>query len=208
MAVNATFGALADAIAHLVANDYIQSGRQQPNFIGRLRGESEISFFWATTRGLQFLDGLESAPPKSDAGGLTSTTEDLEVVDKVMRHLGYDMTQYGVGAALLSLESGYSHSETAMNLALVSFARDCKAAGTDILRLAALAAHASAMMKILAEYRDAGVLRDDLFKNDMRALMKVAVVDQDQSTWIERVLSDPVAAGDIVATSRINYDRA
>lgn len=44
-----------DSIAHLGHHKLIASARHRPSFIGRLRGEEETHFFWATDAGRKFL---------------------------------------------------------------------------------------------------------------------------------------------------------
>ena len=60
------------------------------------------------------------------------------------------------------------------------------------------------MIDVLTEYKNAGLMRDELFKNDARAILGVVIVEKGQPEWISRVLSDPVIAKERVATSRIN----
>lgn len=208
LGLNAPFKDISDSIACLVANDLIYSGRQQPSIWGRLKGETEVAFFWATNKGqmlLQSNDVVEVIKPDPRHSQFKSTPDDLSAVENFLRQLGYDITPFGAGIALLSLENGYRHVETAMHLALVALAMDCRAAGFEIQKSMALVAHAKAMMDILSQYRDAGDVRDELFKNDVGAMLKVVMIDKDQSIWIDRVLSDPILTGEPVATSRINY---
>lgn len=207
LARNASFSDISDCIAHLVANGYIDSGRQNPSIWGRLKGESETAFFWVTPAGQAFLrtDSTSSSTAvESRDQKLKSTPADLDRVQDALIKLGYNISHYGVGVALLSLESGYSHCETASHLALATLARDAKDAGFDITKLIALVPHARAMIDVLTEYKNAGLMRDELFKNDARAILGVVIVEKGQPEWISRVLSDPVIAKERVATSRIN----
>ena len=124
-----------------------------------------------------------------------------------LSQLGYKISEYGVAAAFLNLESGYSHCETASYLALATLALDAKDAGLDVRKFMHMAGHARAMVDVLSEFKTAGLMREELFKNDARALLGVAIPDKGQADWISRVLTDPVVAKDRVATSRINYSK-
>lgn len=205
VALNVPFGEISDSIAHLVANNYIDSGRQNPTFWGKIKGEPETAYFWLTPEGEKFLQTEQSHPSEPTSDGLKSTSGDLTRVEDSLKQLGYDITPYGVGVALLSLESGYNNVETASHLALATLARDAKEAGHDIVKLIALVPHARAMVDILSKCKEAGLMREELFKNDARAMLKVVIVDKDQPVWIERVLSDQIVSQDRVAFSRINY---
>lgn len=107
--------------------------------------------------------------------GLKSTPDDLAKVEAFAEYLAYDLTRYGMGIALLSLESGYSHLETASHLALLTLALDAKEAGTDIVRLMFLVPHARSMIDVLKEYQQhhPSLMREALFKNDATAMLKV-----------------------------------
>ena len=209
LALNTSFSDISDCIAHLITNDYIDTGRRQsPSFWRRVKGESETAYFWITQKGLAFLrEGAEKPESSISDGenGLKSDLDDLKRVEANLKQLGYDLTPYGAGVALLSLESSYSHVETASHLALATLALDAKEAGDDITKLMALLPHARAMVDILTELKNAGLMREELFKNDARAMLKVVIVDRDQPAWIERVLCDPMIAKEHMATSRINY---
>lgn len=148
----------------------------------------------------------EAVEPVSDEkSAFKSSPDELKQVEVNLKQLGYDPTFYGLGVAQLSLESGYSPAETASHLALVTLAMDANEAGNDIERLIALVPHARAMIDVLTELKNADLIREDIFKNDGRAILGVVIVEKDQPAWVERVLSDPVIAKERVATSRINY---
>jgi hypothetical protein len=131
------------------------------------------------------------------------TENSAQRVGAFLTKLGYDLTPYGAGVSV-GLD-GYSDAETASYFALATLARDVKDAGDNIEKLAAFLPHATAMLKILKEYKDAGLIREALWKNDTTAIWHVANVDKEQLSWIERVLSDPVISNDRVAVSRIDY---
>jgi hypothetical protein len=209
VALNATHSAVSDSIAHLVANKLIDSGRQNPSFWGRLRGDGETYFFWITATGRARLlheNSRQAIDDKSKSSQTKSSSADLDNVEKILIQLGYDISPYGVGVALLGLESDYSAAETASHLALVTLAQDCSST-SDISILLALFTHSMAMIKILSEYRTAGQIRNELYDNDVTAMAKVAYVDEHQIGWIKKVLSDPLIQNDRVAKTRINYEK-
>jgi hypothetical protein len=208
VALGATTSKLSDSIAHLVANNLIMSGDQRPSIWGRIKGESNTTFFWITSTGESFLRKMQSNPKlitETEADKIKSTTDKLKNVEMFLSELGYDITTYGGGVALLSLESGYSPWESASHLALSTLALDSKKAGKDIFRSLALLIHARTMVDVLSEVKDAGLMREEIFKSDARAMLKVATPENDQATWIARVLNDPIVSKDRVASSRIDY---
>ena len=115
------------------------------------------------------------------------------------------MSTYGGCVALLYLKSGYSPCEVASYLALVTLAHDAKEAGSDIMKLLALVPHANAIIDALKEFKSGGLMREELFKNDVCAIAGVVIVEMGQQEWISRVLSDPVIGQERVARSRIDY---
>ena len=132
---------------------------------------------------------------------------DLKSVEDFLDQLGYEMTEYGVGLALLSIESNYTSAEIASHMALATLAWDSRRANNDIVKSIGLAAHARALIDLLEKYKENGLMREELFRNDARAMLKVAIPSPEQSEWIDKVLSDPMLAKDRVATSRIDYDK-
>ncbi|ESZ27974.1 MULTISPECIES: hypothetical protein [unclassified Mesorhizobium] len=127
----------------------------------------------------------------------------LGSVENFARYLGVDITPYGAGVALLSLESGYSEAETASHFAVVTLARDIREAGFDIEKIVRFAPIAMATLECLKELKDRGLMREEIWQNDTTAIGKIAFPSPDTHSWIERVLSDPTVARDRVAVSRI-----
>ncbi|MDX1216290.1 hypothetical protein GOL99_12170 [Sinorhizobium medicae] len=190
---------LTDPIAHLVADDAIDSARQPASFFKRLRGEEDATFFFATEKGRRL---LQSDTPEQGSG---EDEERLENVRKITHHLGYDLTRYGYAFSLISLGSGYDEFATATQIALVTLATDVREAGHDITKLMAFMPHTMAMVDIMKDWKDRGMLREDIFQNDGRAMVKVATVSPEQNEWIDKVLSDPVATAERLATCRLEY---
>lgn len=190
---------LTDPIAHLVAGDAIESARQSAGFFKRLRGEEDATFFFATDKGRRLLQG---EAPKQETG---EDEERLENVRKITHHLGYDLTRYGYAFSLISLGSGYNEFATATQIALVTLATDIRAAGHDITKLMSFMPHTMAMIDIMKDWKDRGVLPQAIFENDGRAMVKVATVSPEQNEWIDNVLADPVSTAERLANCRLEY---
>jgi hypothetical protein len=129
-------------------------------------------------------------------------------LDQVAAHLeamGYKLTPYGAGVALLGTESGYSVVETASHIALATMARDIKEAGTNVAKLIAFMPHAGAILELLKEYRDAGMMHPTQWQNDANAFYRIMKIDEHQKEWVAQILSDPVAGKERLATRCIKY---
>ncbi|PDT81803.1 hypothetical protein [Sinorhizobium sp. BJ1] len=195
---------LGDPIAHLVAGDAIDSARQPAGFFKRLRGEEDTTFFFATQKGLRILQ----EDPETPAPDRDEESKRLEDVRKITHHLGYDLTRYGYAFSLISLGSGYDEFATASQIALVTLATDVRVAGRDITKLMAFVPHTMAMVDILKDWNDRGMLKEDIFQNDARAMVMVTRASPEQEGWLNKVLSDPVATAERLANCRLDYMKA
>ncbi|WP_434052604.1 MAG: hypothetical protein RDA78_25715 [Roseibium sp.] len=133
--------------------------------------------------------------------------EPLREVSKLVFQLGNDITEYGCGVALLSLESGYSVAETASHITVVSFARNVKRAADEAnleatMKLASVGLATSEMLK---EMKDSGAIRQEIWENDVNAIMKMMTPSEEAIEYAEKVLSDPVSSKEPVAKSRILF---
>lgn len=200
---------LSDCIARLVRNDYIDSGMQPPSLWGRLLGKSETFYFWLTEAGSDYLQrGPGSVQSDVNVEVSRKTLiKDLSTVESLVRQLGYDLNRFGRACAIMSLKSGYSHAETASHLALTTFALDVKEADYDLMMLISLGSHARAMMEVLSEFKDAGLMPEDIYQTDVNTLYYLSRMGEQQLEWVERVLSHPVAGKERVAISRLDYKR-
>jgi hypothetical protein len=129
-------------------------------------------------------------------------------IARVAAHLeamGYKLTPYGVGVALLGAQSGYSEVETASHIALTTMARDIKEAGTDIAKLIAFLPHGRAILEMLKQYKDAGLMHPTQWQNDANAFYGIMMVNAHQQEWVDQVLSDLVAGKERLATRCIKY---
>ncbi|MDP1731200.1 MAG: hypothetical protein Q8L54_08510 [Devosia sp.] len=75
-----------------------------------------------------------------------------------------------------------------------------------VISLVKYVPHARAMLDILKQFKDRGLLRETLFQSDGNAILRVVTVDSQQEEWIAKVLGDPVIGNSRVARSRIRYD--
>lgn len=84
-------------------------------------------------------------------------------------------------------------------------ALDVKNTGDDALALTAFIPHAKALLEILKNYKDKKMMNPTQWENDARAVFHLATVDENQLEWISKILSDPIAGKERLATSRIDY---
>jgi len=183
---------ILESIAHLVASNLIESGRQIPTFFGRLRGEQEEWYVWITSRGM---DRLRTETNIESSKNTDSDANPIGIVASILEKLGFNMTKYGAGVALSSLYSGYSAMEAASFIALATFAEDARLAGDDIRKVMMLLCHAQAVIDVLKNAPAQGLMRESIFRNDATAMIRVTTIDPHQEEWIARVLSDEMLAG-------------
>ncbi len=132
---------------------------------------------------------------------------DTNPIDSVAKHLqvmGYDFTPYGASVALLEIQSGYNEVETASHVALTTLALDIKGAGTDIVKLASFIPHAHVLLEVLKKYKDQNMMNPTQWKNDANAVLRISSVDEHQEEWLGKILSDPIAGKERLATRRID----
>jgi hypothetical protein len=67
--------------------------------------------------------------------GAAHADNPISRVAEHLRVMGYDLTRYGAGVALLQFESGYNEVETASHIAHTTLAFDVREAGDDIDKL-------------------------------------------------------------------------
>lgn len=133
--------------------------------------------------------------------------DQLEGVDAVAHFLRYDLafkiTKAGTTVADMQLKSGYSPVEVASNLALVAMASKVKTAGSDIEELLRLPIHAMEMVKRLKLHVEQGLMRPELYKNDVTALIGLTQIDAETENWVEKVLADNPLDGEPLAISAV-----
>jgi hypothetical protein len=129
-----------------------------------------------------------------------SGAETLAEVAKHLRVMGYVPTPYGTGVAILSLKSGYNPVEVASHMAHVTLALEVREAGDDFDKLQLLFFRGMALLEILKEYKDAGAMHPTQWQNDAMAVMGIVTVNDEQEKWLARVLNDPVAGKERLAT--------
>ncbi len=128
---------------------------------------------------------------------------DLKKVAERLKEMGYDLTPLGESVAMLGLKSGYNDAETASHIALTTMALDLRIAGSDVRKVMSYYPHTMTLLETLKNYKDKGMMRDELWKNDSNALLRVSTIDLKQEAWIAQVLSDPIAGKERLATSPI-----
>ena len=125
--------------------------------------------------------------------------EDLQQVPVYLFDLGYELTDYGAVAALVSIESGYSPAETASIISLTSFAREIREMGDDIEMLAGSHDHVTRMLKALKVFCESGAMRQEIWENDSKAVWNVFELKQGQLELIDKILSDDLLGKEPVA---------
>lgn len=112
--------------------------------------------------------------------------------EKHLKHLGYDLTPEGGTLATMSQMSGYNAVEAASYISLLTLARDVDEAGLNIEKLAAFMPRAMTMLKVLKFYKDKGMMREELWKNDSSAIWGVVALGEGQRQWVSTVLNDEI----------------
>jgi len=141
--------------------------------------------------------------PFSRKEKLTTDEEVARVrqVAAVVQHLGYDLTEYGVGVVMISLGSGYNIEETASHIVVTSIARDIKNTLSPE-KLLTINAIGMAVLENLKVFKDAGTMRPEIWQNDATAIGKLIFPSSDTEAWADKILSDPVSGRQPVATNR------
>jgi len=132
---------------------------------------------------------------------------DVDSVKPHLKKMGYDILPYGIGVAIVELNSGYNSVETASHIAFTTMALDIKEANNNALTLMIILQHAYALLEILKEYKDNGMMNPTQWKIDADAIIGIARITKYQKEWVDKVLSDPIAGKERLAKSRINYNR-
>jgi hypothetical protein len=68
--------------------------------------------------------------------------------------------------------------------------------------------HVRALLDLLKKYKDENKMREDVWKNNSKAIFKIFYLDENTKSWIEKILtSDDSIKGLRLANSRIlkNY---
>lgn len=149
--------------------------------------------------------GESDAQQLGEDKDLDTSDAKLSEATSFVDELAFNITPYGTAVALLSLESGYSPAETASQIAVATFALDAREVreNSDIVRMMSMSSHATEVIKELTKYKDNGLMREEIWKNDGMAIYKVTVPSEEQESWISQVLSDPVISKERLAVSRI-----
>jgi hypothetical protein len=127
--------------------------------------------------------------------------EAIELVEKHLKRMGYDLLPHGFGVAWISLESGYSPAETASHIAFTTMALDVKESKDDIDKLAFLACRGLNILLLLKEFKDSGEMHPAQWQNDSNALFHIVNIDKDQLDWVNTILADPISGKERLAVS-------
>jgi|GEM_PF-2045238 len=148
-----------------------------------------------------------SSPMGQDAVRESDDDQALRLVRQLVTQLGNDLTDYGAGVALLSLESGYSVAETASHISVATFAHNVKRAADEanLDATMTLLKVGMATLEMLKELKDDGLIRSEIWANDAQAIGKMMNPSKEALEWVDKVLADPVIAKDPVAVSRIVF---
>jgi len=129
--------------------------------------------------------------------------EAIELVEKHLKRMGYNLLPYGFGVAWISLESGYSPAETASHIAFTTMALDVKESKDDFRKLIALVDRAKNILLLLKEFKDSGEMHPAQWQNDSNALFHIVNIDKDQLDWVNTILADPISGKERLAVSAI-----
>lgn len=133
-----------------------------------------------------------------------SQPSQADITTEALRTMGFQLSAYGVGTVVASNMSGYSPHETASMVALMTIARDVREAGSDIFVLMLIATHATEVIKMLHAFKTQGLMREEIWANDVNALKNIVYVEAQSAEWIEKVLSgDPIAGKERLATRTV-----
>jgi hypothetical protein len=128
-----------------------------------------------------------------------------DLAEDVLAPLGFKLRPYGVGVVIATTVSGYSVHEAVSLVALVTLAREADEADHDPIRLMGLMMFGSLVTRELAAIAKKGLIRPEVWRHDLEALLGVCQVDAQQEKWIKKVLSDPIAGKERLADVTINY---
>ncbi|MCX0792096.1 hypothetical protein JDS34_18135 [Escherichia coli] len=117
-----------------------------------------------------------------------STTDALIFVEHALNVSGYKLTPYGASVSLLSLSNGFSKEETFSHIALMALSQHAKVAGSDAIELSKVSIRAMSIAESLTKLFRKGLIRSEIYKNDLNAIMAVSTINKNQEDWISIVL--------------------
>lgn len=133
---------------------------------------------------------------------------DEESIDDVAKHLkimGYDLNDYGIGAAYALLSSNYSSVEASSAIALTTMALDIKET-QNIMSLIKISHHGMLLVEALTDYKSKKLMHPSQYLNDVKAIKSIMSVNEQQLANVDDILDDPILGKERVAISRINYN--
>lgn len=127
----------------------------------------------------------------------------IDLVTYYLRMMAYDINEDVKEIAIISLMSGYNEFETCAFIAMASMASEVKE-DMYVTKLFRIGVHANAILEILKEYKDSGLIREELWKNYATAIYNIAIPSEHSLEWIEKILNDEIIKGKKLAVSRVN----
>lgn len=136
---------------------------------------------------------FRSKKPANDSSPAGIATEALRV-------MGFKLTPYGIGMVVASGMSGYSPHETASMVALMTFAWDIRESRNDVAIMMKVAVHGVEVIKILHQFKEQGLLKEDIWENDVNAIKNIINPSSQTKEWVAKVLDgDPIAGKERLA---------
>lgn len=88
----------------------------------------------------------------------------------------------------MSLSNGFSKEETFSHIALMALSQHAKVAGSDAIELSKVSIRAMSIAENLTKLFRKGLIRSEIYKNDLNAIMAVSTINENQEDWISIVL--------------------
>jgi hypothetical protein len=167
---------------------------------GELEGSAIVRDFCADQMTRVLASWMQFRIVIKEKADIEDKQDSIEDVQNHLAKMGFEITVPGATVAAYSLTSGYNSVEVASYFAVITTALDVKEAGDDIdILMTIFTRTLSHVLVVLKSYVDSGQMRNDLWENDARALQHTTNIDESQEEWVEKVLTDPVAAKDRLA---------
>jgi hypothetical protein len=117
----------------------------------------------------------------------------LEAVKKHMKALGYTLSDQGVAAAQLQLDSGMAPVAVAAHFAVITMADELKRAGAAATGILRFRPQATELLERVTAWRDDGELDAATWQQLYESIIGISSINEQQEGWIEQVLQQPAA---------------
>ena len=120
----------------------------------------------------------------------------IEVVAELLKPLGYELTEDGIGLVATEIASNYSAAEIVSHIILCTIALDAKEAhdDADLKKLMEIASSSISVSKAIKFFIENKWMHPSQYQNDVAALAGVSILGPEQKEWIEKILSDPMVS--------------